>query len=78
MTDTIKQMNNKPSRPKKVARKKPLPKVSKPEPLVSKNDIAKPTPLVAEPTLGREKAFVTTVGLGNLEVVTANGFKQND
>tara|TARA_R100000742_G_C4261828_1_gene79628 strand:+ start:221 stop:406 length:186 start_codon:yes stop_codon:yes gene_type:complete len=61
-----------------VARKKPLPKVSKPEPLGSENDIAKPTPIVAEPTLGREQAFVTTVGLGHLEVVTANGVKEND
>ena len=33
-------------------RKKPLPKVSKPEPLFAENDIAKPTPIVGKPSLG--------------------------
>jgi len=69
-------MNNKPSRPKKVA-KKPLPKVSKPEPLVSQNDIATPTPLVGKPSIGLDPNFVETVGLGNLKVVTAHGVKDD-
>ncbi len=70
-------MENKPSRPKKVARKKPLPKVSKPEPLVSQNDIATPTPIVGRPTIGLDPNFVETVGLGNLKVVTAQGIKDD-
>ena len=69
-------MNNKPSRPKKVA-KKPLPKVSKPEPLVSQNDIATPTPLVGKPSIGLDPNFVETVGLDNLKVVTAHGVKDD-
>ena len=69
-------MENKPSRPKKV-QKKPLPKVSKPEPLVSKNDIARPTPIVGRPTIGLDPNFVETVGLGNLKVVTAQGIKDD-
>jgi len=68
--------NQKPSRTKKVA-KKPLPKVSKPEPLISQNDIATPTPIVGEPTLGRDPELVTTVGLGNLKVTTAQGVKDD-
>tara|TARA_R100001530_G_scaffold52247_1_gene38657 strand:+ start:1926 stop:2159 length:234 start_codon:yes stop_codon:yes gene_type:complete len=67
-----------PSRPTKVARKKPLPKVSKPEPLNSDNDIAKPTSIAAKPLIGAEPDFVTTVGLGNLKVTTANGILNND
>ena len=62
------------SRPTKV-RKKPLPKVSKPEPLVDENEIAKPTQIAAKPLIGAEPEFVTTVGLGNLKVTTANGTK---
>ena len=64
------------SRPKKV-RKKPLPKVSKPEPLVSQNDIAKPTPIVGKPTIGLDPNYVETVGLGNLKVVTIQGVKDD-
>lgn len=64
------------SRPTKV-RKKPLPKVSKPEPLVDENEIAKPTQLAAKPLIGAEPEFVTTVGLGNLKVTTAHGVKND-
>ena len=64
------------SRPQKV-RKKPLPKVSKPEPLVSENDIAKPTSIVGKPSIGLDPDYVETVGLGNLKVVTANGVKDD-
>jgi hypothetical protein len=58
-------------------RKKPLPKVSKPEPLVSENDIAKPTPIVGQPSIGLDPNFVETIGLGNLKVVTAKGIKDD-
>ena len=64
------------SRPTKV-RKKPLPKVSKPEPLVDENEIAKPTQIAAKPLIGAEPEFVTTVGLGNLKVTTAKGVKND-
>ena len=64
------------SRPQK-ARKKPLPKVSKPEPLVSDTDIAKPTQIVGKPTIGVDPNFVETVGLGNLKVTTARGIKDD-
>ena len=69
-------MNNKPSRPKKVA-KKPLPKVSKPEPLVDPNEIAKPTQIAAKSLIGADPELVTTVGLGNLKVTTAKGIKND-
>ncbi len=62
------------SRPQKV-RKKPLPKVSKPEPLG--NDTAKPTVIAATPLIGADPEFVTTVGLGNLKVTTAQGVKND-
>ena len=64
------------SRPVKV-RKKPLPKVSKPEPLVDENEIAKPTQVAAKPLIGADPEFVTTVGLGNLKVTTAQGVKND-
>ena len=64
------------SRPTKV-RKKPLPKVSKPEPLVDENEIAKPTQVAAKPLIGADPEFVTTVGLGNLKVTTAQGVKND-
>ena len=64
------------SRPKKV-REKPLPKVSKPEPLVSDTDIAKPTQIVGKPTIGVDPNFVETVGLGDLQVITAQGVKND-
>lgn len=67
-----------PSRPKRAANKKPLPKVSKPEPLMSENDIAKPTSIQAKPLVGSDPDYVTTVGLGNLKVTTANGIQNND
>ena len=57
--------------------KKPLPKVSKPEPLVDENEIAKPTQIAAKPLIGSDPEFVTTVGLGNLKVTTAQGVKND-
>ena len=62
------------SRPQKV-RKKPLPKVSNPETLDSEN--AKPTVIQARAHIGIDPEFVTTVGLGNLKVTTANGVKND-
>ena len=64
-----------PSRPQKVA-KKPLPEVSKPETLVDKNEIAKPTQYTAKANIGPEPDLVTTVGLVNLKVTTAKGYKE--
>jgi len=59
-------------------KKKPLPKVSKPAPLVDKIDIAEPTRIEAKNTLiGTDPEFVTTVGLGNLKVTTAQGIKND-
>ena len=66
----------KPSKPKRAA-KKPLPKVSRPEPLTTENDVARPTSIAAKPLIGADPAFVTTVGLGNLKVTTANGIKDD-
>lgn len=63
------------SRPTK-ARRKPKPKVETPEPQHSENNIAKPTPIIAQPTIGVDPNLVTTVGLGNLKVVTAKGYKE--
>ena len=65
----------KPSRPQKVA-KKPLPEVSKPETLVDKNEIAKPTKFTTTANIGPDPELVTTVGLGNLKVTTAKGYKE--
>jgi hypothetical protein len=77
--DMIKQqdrMNNKPSRPKRVPQKKSsLPKVSKPELL--DNDIAKPTQIQSKTLIGADPELVTTVGLGNLKVTTAQGIKND-
>ena len=64
------------SRPTRV-KKKPLPKVSKPEPLVDANEIAKPTSIAAKPLIGADPELVTTVGLGNLRVTTAQGIKND-
>ena len=64
------------SRPQKVA-KKPLPKVSKPEPLVPENEIATPTKFTTKANIGPEPELVTTVGLGNLKVTTAKGIKHD-
>jgi len=69
-------MEIKASRPQKV-RKKPLPKVSKPEPLVSENDIARPTAIAARARIGKDPELVETVGLGNLKVTTAKGIKND-
>ena len=66
---------NKPSRPQRVA-KKPLPEVSKPETLVEKNEIAKPTKFITRANIGPDPELVTTVGLGNLKVTTAKGYKE--
>ena len=64
------------SRPKKV-RKKPLPKVSKPESNVSETDRAKPTAIAARAMIGKDPELVETVGLGNLKVTTARGIKDD-
>ena len=64
------------TRPTRV-KKEPLPKVSKPESLVDKNEIAKPTPIAARAHIGADPEFVTSVGLGNLKVTTANGVKND-
>ena len=64
------------SRPTKV-RKKPLPKVSKPESNVSDTDRAKPTAIAAKAMIGSDPELVTTVGLGNLKVTTAKGIKND-
>ncbi len=66
---------NKPSRPQKVA-KKPLPEVSKPETLVDKKEIATPTKFTSKANIGPDPDLVTTVGLGNLKVTTAKGYKE--
>ena len=63
------------SRPTR-AKKKPLPKVSKPEPL-NDTDVAKRTVIEAKAHIGLDPEFVTTVGLGNLKVTTANGVKND-
>ena len=63
------------SRPTR-AKKKPLPKVSKPEPL-NDTDVAKRTVIEAKAHIGLDPEFVTTVGLGNLKVTTANGLKND-
>ncbi len=52
-----------------------LPKVSRPEPL--ENDVAKPTPIAAKALIGADPDLVTTVGLGNLKVTTAQGIKND-
>ena len=64
------------SRPQK-ARKKPLPKVSKPESIVSDTDKAKPTAIAARAMIGKDPELVETVGLGNLKVTTARGIKND-
>tara|TARA_B100000287_G_scaffold243615_1_gene229015 strand:- start:1137 stop:1289 length:153 start_codon:yes stop_codon:yes gene_type:complete len=43
--------------------------------LVDENELAKPTQHSAKPLIGADPEFVTTVGLGNLKVTTANGIK---
>ena len=68
---------NKASRPQKVAKKKPLPKVSKPESLIPKEDLAKRTIVEAKARIGLDPDLVTTVGLGNLKVTTAQGVKND-
>ena len=64
------------SRPSKV-RKKPLPKVSKPESNVSDTDSASPTAIAARAMIGKDPELVETVGLGNLKVTTARGIKND-
>ena len=64
------------SKPQRV-KKKPLPKVSKPEPLVDENEIAKPTRFTAKANIGKDPELVETVGLGNLKVTTAQGIKND-
>ena len=65
----------KPSRPQKVV-KESLPKVSKPETLVDENEIATPTKFTTKANIGPDPELVTTVGLGNLKVTTAKGYKE--
>ena len=65
----------KPSRPTR-AKRKPLPKVSKPEPLATDTDTAKPTSIQPKRLIGGDPDYVTTVGLGNLKVTTANGARE--
>ena len=64
------------SRPQK-ARKKPLPKVSKPESLVEENERATPTKFTSRANIGKAPELVETVGLGNLKVTTARGIKND-
>tara|TARA_Y100000817_G_C16837462_1_gene536394 strand:+ start:725 stop:877 length:153 start_codon:yes stop_codon:yes gene_type:complete len=45
--------------------------------LVDKNEIATPTKIAAKPLIGADPEFVTTVGLGNLKVTTAQGVKND-
>ena len=54
-----------------------LPKVSKPQTLISDTDIARPTNTAAAPLIGADPELVTTVGLGNLKVTTAQGIKND-
>ena len=68
----------KPTRPHRVKKNPP---VTKPAPLETKKETEEPPKMkyskrdkVGTPTLGRSKNFVTTVGLGNLEVITTNGY----
>ncbi len=63
------------SKPQRV-KKKPLPKVSKPEPLDS-TDVAKRTIVEARANIGKDPDLVETVGLGNLKVTTARGVKND-
>tara|TARA_R100000329_G_C7513872_1_gene181058 strand:- start:22 stop:198 length:177 start_codon:yes stop_codon:yes gene_type:complete len=56
--------------------KKSLPKVSKPETLVDENEKATPTKFTARANIGPDPELVTTVGLGNLKVTTAKGYKE--
>ena len=68
----------KPSRPRKAKRSKPTTTVKRINADDNPSKYAKPTDMVAEPILGREPEFVTHVGLGNLEVITANGLKEEE
>tara|TARA_B100001250_G_C19637766_1_gene716791 strand:+ start:603 stop:755 length:153 start_codon:yes stop_codon:yes gene_type:complete len=45
--------------------------------LVDENEIATPTQIAARTLIGAEPEFVTTVGLGNLKVTTAQGIKDD-
>jgi hypothetical protein len=58
-------------------KKKPLPKVSRPESLVDENERAKPTAIAARAMIGKDPELVETVGLGNLKVTTARGIKDD-
>ena len=52
-----------------------LPQVSKPDTLDT--DVAKPTQIQAKALIGADPDLVTTVGLGNLKVTTAQGIKND-
>ena len=64
------------SRPTRV-KKKPLPKVSKPESLVEENERATPTKFTSRANIGKDPELVETVGLGNLKVTTAQGLRND-
>tara|TARA_R100001463_G_scaffold38670_1_gene82919 strand:+ start:641 stop:805 length:165 start_codon:yes stop_codon:yes gene_type:complete len=49
--------------------------VSKPDTLDT--DVAKPTQIQAKALIGADPDLVTTVGLGNLKVTTAQGIKND-
>jgi len=56
-------------------KKTSLPRVSKPDTLDT--DVAKPTAIAAKALIGADPDLVTTVGLGNLKVTTAQGIKND-
>tara|TARA_Y100000356_G_scaffold124159_1_gene119864 strand:- start:574 stop:726 length:153 start_codon:yes stop_codon:yes gene_type:complete len=45
--------------------------------LVPENETAKPTKFTARANIGQDPELVTTVGLGNLKVTTAQGVKDD-
>ena len=57
-------------------KKSSLPKVSKPEQL-NDPERAKPTAFTSRANIGKDPELVTTVGLGNLKVTTAQGVKND-
>jgi hypothetical protein len=63
--------------PKRTAKKVPHPPTEKPELVVETPEPNKyaPKEKVGTPTLGRSTNYVTSVGLGKLEVVSAGGQK---
>ena len=82
------KVNNTPTRPKRVATRKPKPE-PKAESKFESNELAKPTSfdtnkfkyaqetLIGEPTIHPPGGIVTTVGLGGLKTETNYGDKPN-